>query len=81
MNQSLHTGRYFYKCPVISHNDNLTFDLITYFEVFIKRIPRMGSKLFHAQGYSLFGIIKVEYSDIKLLVKLDNFFRVVDPAP
>ena len=41
----------------------------------------MRRKLFEAEGDTFLVFIEIEDNDLDLLVELDDFFRVVDPAP
>ncbi len=69
------------ECSVISHYDYLTVNLVAYFEVRIKRIPRVRSQLLETERDTFLLLIEVEDNDVDLLVELQQLVRVVYAAP
>ena len=81
MDKSFHSGGYFDKCAVISHDNHLALDLISNLKAFAERIPRMRGKLLETESDPLLVIIKVEDDNIEFLVELYDLLGMVDPAP
>ena len=66
---------------VVSHNDNLTLNNITYLEVCIDSIPWVWSELLQTKSDTLLLIIEVDDNNVDLLVESNNLCRIVYAAP
>ena len=81
MDKTLNTWLNLYECAVISDENYLTLNLVTYLEVCIECIPRVLAKLLETKSDSLLRLIEVEDNDVDLLVESNNLLWVVDTAP
>jgi len=81
VDKPFNTRGYLYKRTVISHDNNLTLDLVSNLKAFAERIPRMRGKLLETQGDPLLFIVEVEDNNIEFLIKLNDLLGMVDPAP
>ncbi len=81
MDQSFYTSSNLDKCTIIGNYHYTAFNFITNLDVFIQRIPRMRGKLFETEGDTFLIFIKVENNHFNFLIKLNNFFRMIDASP
>jgi len=81
MNQPLNAFFKFDKHAIVGNiNDFTLHDCINRVFIF-NTFPGMGSKLFQTQRYSLFLLIVIDNLDGQFLIHLDDFLRMIDPAP
>ena len=81
MDKTFYTRSDFNECTVVSHNNYFTLNLVTYLEVFVKSIPRMGSELLQTKSDTLLFLIEVEDYYVELLIELYDFVGIVYAAP
>ena len=81
MDKTLNTWLDLYECTVVSDENYLTLNLVTYLEVCIECIPRVLAKLLETESDSLLRLIEVENNNVDLLVESNNLLRVVDTTP
>ena len=81
MDQTFYAGSDFDECTVVSHNNNFTFHLVTNFQVRIKSIPWMRSKLFQTQSDTFLFVIEVKDNNVEFLIQFNNFFRIANASP
>ena len=81
MDKTLNTWLDLYECAVISDENYLTLNLVTYLKVCIECIPRVLAKLLETESDALLRLIKVEDNDIDLLVESNYFLWMVDTSP
>ena len=81
MDKTFYTWSNLDECTVVSHNDNLTLNLVTNLEVSVKSIPWMWGELLQAESNALLLLIEVEDNDVKLLIQLNNLLRIAYAAP
>ena len=76
VDQALNAGLHFNESAIVSHNDNFTLDMIADFEVGVKVVPRMGSKLLDAESDTLLLVVEVEDNDLDILVEFHHFVGI-----
>ena len=81
VDKTFYTRSDFNECTVVSHNNYFTLNLVTYLEVFVKSIPRMGSELLQTKSDTLLFFIEVEDYYVELLIELYDFVGIVYAAP
>ena len=81
MDKTLNTWLNLYECAVVSDENYLTLNLVTYLEVCIECLPRVLAKLLETESDTLLRLIEVEDNDVDLLVESNNFLWVVDTSP
>ena len=81
MNQTFNARSNLYECAVVCYNDNLTLNMIAYFQVRVESIPWMRSELFQTEGDTFLLIIEVENNNVDLLVERNNLVRIAYAAP
>ncbi len=79
--QTFYARCYLYECAVVSHHYYLAMNLVAYFEVRIKRIPRVRSELLQAESNAFLLLVKVKDNHIDLLIQLYQLVRIVDTTP
>ena len=81
VDQTFYAGGYFYECTVVGHYDNLTVHFVANLEVGVESIPGMRRKLLQSECNALLLFVEIENYDVKFLVELDNFVRIVHATP
>ena len=81
MDKTLNAWNNLYECTVVSDENYLTLNLVTYLEVSIEKIPWVSSKLLQTESDSLLSLIEVKDNNVNLLIKSNNLLRMVDTAP
>ena len=81
MDKTFYTGSYFDKCSVVSHNNYLAMNLVTYLEVFIQSIPWVRSELLETELDTFLLVIEVDDNNLDLLVEFNDIVWVIDTSP
>jgi len=81
VDKTLNTWLNLYECAVVSDENNLTLNLVTYLEVCIECIPRVNCELLETESDSLLSLIEVEDNYVDLLVESNNLLWMVDTSP
>ena len=81
MDKTLNARSDLYECAVISDNNYLTLNVVTYLEVLVESIPWVRSELLQTESDTLLLVIEVEDNNINLLVECYNLVRIAYAAP
>ena len=81
VDETFNTGSDFNECTIVGDDNNLTLNMVAFFQVSVEGIPWMRSELLQTKSDTLLVVVEVEDNDIDLLVEGNHFVWIAYAAP
>src|SRR5579863_3697989 len=81
MHQTFYARHDLQECAIVLDIDHAAPDNLAFLDIGRQYIPGMRGKLLQAQTDPLFAVVEIQHDYLQLLIQLQDFARMADPAP